>query len=188
MSRRDPLAGRVARRRAGGLAAGLRGDIRRLLTGPPCEAERTRARMASRITHIEAALVLGLDFGFAPDAELGLRRGHARNLAFAIRGSVLVDSLTEASHLAEELIATIGWIQRRVGEIEAAIPPEPWTESWSGRLLAVAAQALPEALRRDFIEDQCGNLSAVESRREWACYMLGLLVRMPAIAASAPVA
>lgn len=186
MSRRDPLAGRAARRRAGGLAAGLRGDIRQLNHGPPGEAERIRARMASRVWHIEAALVVGLDFGFAPDAELGLRRGHARNLALALRSSIPADRLAEASRLAEELIGTVGWIQRRVAEIEAAIRPEPWTETWSGRLLAVAARALPRALRRDFIEDQCGNLSAVGSRAEWARYMVGLLLRMPSIAAAAP--
>jgi hypothetical protein len=185
VSRRDALRGRIARRRVGGLAAALRGDIRELRVGPPGEAERVRARMARRVRDLEEVLVLGLDFGFTPDAELGLRRGHARNIAVAMRSCVLAGSLAEASRLAQELIGTVGWIQARVREIEAAIPPDPWVDSWSGRLLAVAARALPRALRRDFIEDQCGNLSAVESRREWARYMLGLLVRMPAIAAAA---
>ncbi len=48
-----------------------------------------------------------------------------------------------------------------------------------------AAALLPAEQRRDFVEDQCGNLASAESQGERARYLLGLLIRMPAVAAAA---
>src|SRR5438270_248313 len=55
----------------------------------------------------------------------------------------------------------------------------------AGRLIALSARVLPPELRHEFVEDQCGNLASVESRGEWLGYLLGLLTRMPSIAAAA---
>ena len=178
-------AQRVARRGAAARAAGLRGDIALLRRAPAADAKPIQRRIGRAVRSIEEALALGLDFRFAPDPELAVRRGHARNLAHALRREVDVGRLPEASRLAAELIETIGWIQRRVLEVEAAAPAGAWTASWSGRVLRLAARLLPAHLRRDFVEDQCGNLCAAASRRESACYLLGLLVRMPVVAAAA---
>ena len=79
----------------------------------------------------------------------------------------------------------MAWIRQRAAELDAPPALEPWTASSAGRLLALTARLLPSELRREFIEDQCGNLASVESRREWVAYLLGLLTRMPRIAAAA---
>ncbi|HKA10913.1 MAG TPA: hypothetical protein VKI99_10640 [Candidatus Dormibacteraeota bacterium] len=166
------------------------------------EAKRALARHRRRVrataTDLERSLSFGLGFDFAPDADLGLMRGHARNLALVISRNVQAAAdpglesvphaqqlLLQAGRFAQELVATIESIQRRVLEIEATTLNDPWSATWAGRLLAVAARLLPPERRRDFIEDQCGNLEMVESRREWACYMLGLLAQMPDVALAA---
>jgi hypothetical protein len=182
------------------------GDAGRLLDGAAARAAarddvaRCRRQVRATVDRIDETLDFGLDFEFVPDPDLGYRRGHARNVALVIRRNVQLalgpaaDSasrsryLSEVRRLAEELSGTIGWIQRRVSEVEAGAPTDEWSATWSGRLLAVAARLLPAHRRRDFIEDQCGNLEQVEPRGEWARYMLGLLARMPDIAAVAPAA
>jgi len=174
---------RAARRRAASRAAGLRGDIKLLRGGRSAEPEVLRGRIARSAGAIEETLALGLDFGFSPDPELGRWRGHARNIARAIRGEIEGGRLAEASRLAAELIDTIGWIQRHAPEADAAAAGGPWAATWSGRVLGLAARSLPPHLRRDFVEDQCGNLCAAASRRERARYLLGVLARMPRLAA-----
>ena len=166
------------------------------------EAKRALARYRQRaraiVTDLDRSLSYGLGFDFAPDADLGLMRGHARNLALVISRNVQAavnpgvenvphaqQMLLQAGRFAQELVATIELIQRRVLEIEATTLNDPWSATWAGRLLAVAARLLPPERRRGFIEDQCGNLEMVESRREWARYMLGLLAQMPDIALAA---
>lgn len=166
------------------------------------EAQRAlahhRQRVRATADDLDRSLSFGLGFDFAPDADLGLMRGHARNLALVISRNVqaavnpgvenvphVQQLLLQAGRYAQELVATIESIQRRVLEIEATTLNDPWSATWAGRLLAVAARLLPPERRRDFIEDQCGNLEMVESRREWARYMLGLLAEMPNIALAA---
>ena len=183
-------------------------DIGRVLEAPVspalgrAEAQRAVARYRQRVrataNDLDNSLSFGLGFDFAPDPDLGLMRGHARNLALVISCNVQAavnpgvenvphaqQLLLQAGRFAQELVATIELIQRRVLEIEATTVNDPWSATWAGRLLAVAARLLPPERRRDFIEDQCGNLQVVESRREWARYMLGLLAQMPDIALAA---
>jgi len=56
------------------------------------EAKRALARHRRRVrataTDLERSLSFGLGFDFAPDADLGLMRGHARNLALVISRNV----------------------------------------------------------------------------------------------------
>lgn len=153
--------------------------------------------MRATVARLDRALDLGLRFGFAPDAELALRRGHARNAALAIRRAVALAAVSEldqaerarslgmAAALAEELIDTVGWIQRRVLEAEAGAPAGEWSATWSGRLLSLAARLLPAGERRDFVEDHCANLGMAGSRLERLAYLAGLLAQMPDIAAAA---
>jgi hypothetical protein len=187
---------RDARKRAGALAARLRADARRLADAGEVSGG-SRDQLNATIGQIDRALEFGLDFDFTPDAELGFRRGHARNLALVLRrttGLALVPALDRAARgrclrqtaeLAEELIATLGWIQQRVREVEAGEAADEWSSTWSGRLLRVAARLLPAPRRREFVEDHCANLGLVESRREWLRYLAGLLTQMPEIAAAA---
>jgi hypothetical protein len=190
------LQRRDARKRAGALAARLRADTLRLADAREVSAG-SREQLNATIGQIDRALEFGLRFDFTPDAELGFRRGHARNVALVLRrtaGLALVPTLDPAARgrclrrtaeLAEELIATVGWIQRRVREVEAGEPAGEWSSTWSGRLLALAARMLPAAQRREFVEDHCANLDQVESRREWLWYLAGLLTQMPEIASAA---
>ena len=201
MNRQILLARRGARTRAAVLAGNLGCDIKQAL-----EMDAARAgtafplyrRMRAAAADLDKSLSFGLHFDFAPDADLSQMRGHARNLALVIHRNVQaalsagIEDVPGAQHLllqagrfAQELTGTVESIQRRVLEIEANTPHDPWSATWAGRLLAVAARLLPPERRRDFIEDQCGNLEMVESRREWARYMLGLLAQMPEIALAA---
>ncbi len=187
---------RDARKRAGALAARLRADARRLADAAEVSGG-SRGQLNATIGQIDRALEFGLSFDFAPDAELGFRRGHARNVALVLRRtaslallptldpSARARCLRQMAELAEELIATVGWIQQRVREMEAAEPADEWSSTWSGRLLALAARLLPAPERREFVEDHCANLDLVESRREWLRYLAGLLTQMPEIAAAA---
>jgi len=198
VNRQILLARRGARTRAAVLAGNLGSDIKHVLdmdaaAGGAASAVYRRVRATA--DDLDKALSFGLDFDFAPDDDLGRMRGHARNLVLVIRSNVravmssgvekvLPDRhlLRQAGRFAQELTATVESIQRRVLEIEASTPQDPWSATWAGRLLALAAQLLPPDRRRDFIEDQCANLEMAVSRREWARYMLGLLVGMPEIA------
>lgn len=184
--------------------SGIRGvlDARVSPTSGRAEAQRALARYRQKVRttadDLDRSLNSGLSFDFVPEADLGLMRGHARNLALVISRNVQAavnadienvphaqQLLLQAGRFAQELVATIESIQQRVLEIEATAMNDPWSATWAGKLLAVAARFLPPERRRDFIEDQCGNLEMVESKREWARYMLGLLARMPNIAVAA---
>lgn len=183
------------------MAGNLGCDIKQVLemdAAPAGAASPLYRRMRAAASDLDKSLSFGLDFDFAPDADLSQMRGHARNLALVIQRNVQaalgagVEDVRGAQHLllqagrfAQELTSTVESIQRRVLEIEASTPHDPWSATWAGRLLAVAARLLPPERRRDFIEDQCGNLEMVTSRREWARYMLGLLAQMPEIALAA---
>lgn len=125
-----------------------------------------------------------------------MMRAHARNVMFVIRQSVesalrpgleplqLAGHVQHANGLVLELAATIHRLVPRVLDAEAALSDDPWSETWAGRLLGLAATLLPAVQRRSFLEDQCGNLAQTESRREWIAYLAGVLLHMPAIAAS----
>jgi hypothetical protein len=182
----------VACRRAGALARGLGGDVSLWLgqgVAPPA------AEVRATLGRIDIALDAGLRFDGVPDAELGYRRGHARNVALVLRrtleelpaadASRRAELLTRVIRSAEDLAGTVAWIGHRAQELDRPAPVQPWTGTWSGRLLALAARLLPPELRLDFVEDQCGNLASAESRRERAAYVLGLLTRAPGIAVAA---
>jgi hypothetical protein len=191
----DP-ARRRARVRVGGLAATLRGDLGLLLEGGTADRDPTARRVRGTVVRLEETLAFGLRFDFAPDAELALMRAHARNVVFVIRRSVEAafrpgvelalrsDHLRHAIDLVDDLVQTVGQIGRRAHEIEADLPDEPWSGTWAGRLLRLAAALLPPDGRRAFLEDQCANLAEAESHREWIGYLVGVLAHMPAIAAA----
>ena len=158
---------------------------------------RLQRRLRNTVVHLDEALKFGLEFDFPPDSDLRLKRGDARNGAILIRGSMAAAlsappgsalrsaHLAQARRCAEELLATVRWIERRSAEVESSAPAAPWSATWAGRLLGLAAQLLPAEERREFIEDQCANLQWAESRRERARYLLGLLARMPEVGAAA---
>ena len=116
-------------------------------------------------------------------------RERAVQIAQATTGFIYYVSVAgitgERKSLPSELVETVGWIRQRASEPPATKRAQPWTTSWAGRLIALAARLLPPELRYEFVEDQCGNLAGVESRREWLGYLLGLVTRMPRIAAAA---
>jgi hypothetical protein len=147
--------------------------------------------------NLGAALARGLDADYGPDADLGLLRGHARNLELVIRrcldaalrpgaepmlGSTWFDPTVR---FADDLAATLDRFEVRVQGVEDALLDDAWSATPTGRLLALAACVLPAGQRRAFVEEQCANLGLAESRREWAGYVAGLLLRMPSIAAAA---
>lgn len=194
MKPRDVDARRRARWRAAALGARLRGAIEQLLdeAGAAPGSRPTAHELRVTIEALDRALRYGLDFGFTPDAELGRRRGHVRNVVLLVRRDLETagalprpDQLRRAERHAEELIGTVRWIDGRVLAVEAAGPDPTWPGSWSARLLGLASWLLPTHHRGAFIEEQCGNLAFAGSRREWARYLLGVLVQMPAIASAA---
>lgn len=214
MSREAMLTRRRARGRARALASRLHGDICRLLVqeaahgrlSPSIHLPAVAATAApaylvqqvrAHVSRIDEALRFGLDFDDALDPELRYRRAHVRNIAFMIRRNIESallphghsalhsDHLVQAGRHALELIETVSWIERRVLAIEAEAPDDSWSATWPATLLAIASRLLPVHHRREFIEDQCANLTLVSSRREWARYMFDLLVQMPGIAAAA---
>ena len=181
-------------KRAEAIARSLARDLEQLLgEGPPPPAGSLRSALGG----LDSALGAGLGYDLAADAEVAYRRGHARNLALVLRRSVEASLspdtdvaqraglLAQALRFAEELVETVGWIRQRASELPTARRAQPWTTSWGGRLIALSARVLPQELRQEFVEDQCGNLASVESRGEWLGYLLGLLTRMPSIAAAA---
>jgi hypothetical protein len=178
--------------RAAALARGLRRDVD-LLLGQGVSLPTRELRVTLR--RIEVALDAGLWFDRRPDAELGYRRGHARNVALVLRrtmdelaiadASDRVALLTRVMRSADDLATTVTWIGSRAQELDRPVPARPWAATWPGRLLGLAARLLPAEVRLDFVEDQCGNLACAESRRERAAYVLGLLTRAPGIAAAA---
>jgi hypothetical protein len=184
----------VGCRRAAALARGMARDLEQLVgDGAPRAADSLR----TAVRGIDYALGVGLGFELASDPEVTYRRGHARNLALVLRRTVeaslsagtdparSADLLSQAARMADELSQTVSWIWQRGLQLEAPTPVEPWTTGWAGRLLALAARQLPPEQRGGFVEDQCGNLASIDSRREWLGYLLGLLTRMPRIAAAA---
>lgn len=184
----------MACRRAGALARGLRRDLERQLGEGALPAA---ASLQGTLRRIDEVLAVGLGFDCRREPELAYRRGHARNVALVLRRSIegflgagddaarRADLLSQALRFADELVGTMAWIRQRAAELEGQPAHEPWTVSWAGRLLGLTARLLPPELRREFVEDQCGNLASVESWREWVVYLLGLLTRMPRIAAAA---
>jgi hypothetical protein len=182
----------AACRRAAALARGLGSDVSALLrrgVRPPADELRATLR------RIDLALDAGLRFEARPDAELGYRRGHARNVALVLRRTMdelpaadaarRAELLASVVRLAEDLAGTVTWIGDRARELDRPAPVQPWAGTWPGRLLGLAARLLPPEVRLDFVEDQCGNLASAESRRERVAYVIGLLTRAPAIAAAA---
>jgi hypothetical protein len=182
----------AACRRAGALARGLRRDVEVLLGQGRAPSARELRETLRRIDH---ALAAGLRFDVRLDAELGYRRGHARNVALVLRRTMeelpgadaprRAELLTRVMRSADDLARTVAWIGVRTLELDRPPPARPWTATWTGRLLGLAARLLPPEVRHDFVEDQCGNLASAESRRERAAYVLGLLTQAPAIAAAA---
>jgi hypothetical protein len=182
----------AACRRAGALARGLRRDLE-LVLGRGWRLQAAELRAALR--RIEIALDAGLGFDGGGDAELGYRRGHARNVALVLREAVeeslaadasrRPELLARAMRLADDLGGTVTWIGGRAADLDRPEPPRPWRGTWGGRLVGLLARLLPRDLRLDFIEDQCGNLASAASRRERVAYVLGLLTQAPAIAAAA---
>jgi hypothetical protein len=182
----------AACRRAAALARGLRRDVELLLgQGAPLPAPELRATLR----RIDVALDAGLGFESRPDAELAYRRGHARNVALVMHRTAeeltgtdaagRAELLSRVIRCADDLAATAMWIGGRALELDRPAPVRPWTATWSGRLLGLAARLLPPDVRHAFVEDQCGNLACAESRRERAAYLLGLLARAPGLAAAA---
>jgi hypothetical protein len=187
-------AQQVACRRAAALARGLAHDLEQVVGGGSGPAA---ASLRTAVGGIDYALGVGLGFDLAADPEVSYRRGHARNLALVLRRTLeaslaagtdaarRADLLSQAARFAAELSETVAWIRQEALQREAPTPVEPWTSSWAGRLLGVTARLLPPERRRDFVEDQCGNMAGIESRRERLGYLLGLVARMPRIAAAA---
>lgn len=185
-------------KRASALAQLLGRELEQL-RGKQISAAAGRTQTRATLARLDALLSIGLGFDVASDAELTYRRGHARNVALVLRRTVEAalttsvsgagrnELLLQAIRFADELTGTITWIRHRVLELPAAPAARPWNSTWAGRLLGVAARLLPAEQRQDFIEDQCGNLAGVASRREWAGYLLGLMTQMPRIAAAAVV-
>lgn len=183
----------LACRRVVALARGLAHDLEQVLRDDAATASDS-LRIAVR--SIDYALDIGLGSDPAADPEVAYRRGHARNVALVLRRTVeaslsagadparRTDLMLQAVRFADELIETVAWIRQQAMKVEAPAPVEPWTGSWAGRLLALAARLLPPELRREFVEDQCGNLASANSRREWLGYLLGLMTQMPRIAAT----
>jgi hypothetical protein len=181
----------AACRRAAALARGLGRDLGTLLAlgGRPRAAE-----VRPVLWRIDHELAAGLDFDGRPGDDLGYRRGHARNVALVLRRTLEESLAADAAHrrellaravrLADDLAATATWIGRRAVELDVPEPARPWTATWAGRLVGLAARLLPREVRVDFVEDQCGNLACAESRRERVAYVLGLLTRAPLIAAA----
>jgi hypothetical protein len=192
--RYDP-ARRRARGRIGTLAAVLRADLGGL-HGDVASRGPIARRARGTVVRLEETFAFGMRFDFAPDAELTLLDGHARNAVSAIRLNIeeALRQRTEpalrarrlrlAVDLVDDLVRTVDHMTRRAQEIEAGLPGEPWSCTWAGRLLGVAAALLPSDHRRAFLEDQCGNLAQASSRREWLGYLAGVLLHMPAIAAA----
>lgn len=186
---------RAACRRASALALGLGQNLDQLVADRASGAAG-RARARDTLWRIDAALGVGLAFKDALDPQLAYRRGHARNVALVLRRTIeaalanetpaarQTELLALAIRFTEELAETVTWIGQSVADLAHAPALRPWSSSWAGRLLAMAAWLLPREQRQDFIEDQCGNLSTVASRREWVTYLLGLLTDMPRIAAA----
>jgi hypothetical protein len=182
----------AACRRAAALARGLGRDVSLLLRQ---DARPPAAELRATLRSIDLALDAGLRFEGRLDAELGYRRGHARNVALVLRrtmdelpaadASRRAELLTRVIRFAEDLAGTVTWIGDRTPELDRPGPGRPWTATWSGRLLGLTARLLPPEVRFDFVEDQCGNLANAESRRERIAYVLGLLTRAPGIAAAA---
>ena len=182
----------AACRRAGALARGLRRDVEL-----PFEQGRSPSASELRDTlwRIDHALAAALRFDVRQDAELGYRRGHARNVALVLRRTMeelrgvdaarRAELLTRVVRSADDLASTVAWIGVRTQDLDLPPPTQPWRATWTGRLVGLAARLLPPEVRRDFVEDQCGNLAGAESRRERAAYVLGLLAHAPAIAAAA---
>lgn len=182
----------AACRRAGALARGLGLDVAALLGqgGRPRPAE-----LRATLRRIDHELAVGLRFDGRPGDDLGYRRGHARNVALVLRRTVEESLAADAAHraellarvvrLADDLAVTAAWIGRRAVELDVPERERPWTATWAGRLVGLAARLLPREARVDFVEDQCGNLACAESRRERAAYLLGLLTRAPLLAAAA---
>jgi hypothetical protein len=182
----------AACRRAGALARGLRRDVELLLREgrPPAVGE-----LRTALWRIDVALAAGLRFDVRLDAELGYRRGHARNVALVLRRTMeelrgvdaarRAELLTRVTRSADDLASTVAWIGLRTRDRDRPPPAQPWRATWTGRLVGLVARLLPPEVRLDFVEDQCGNLAGAESRRERAAYVLGLLTRAPGVAAAA---
>ena len=183
-------------KRASALAQGLGRELEQLRAN---QASAVACRIQARATlgRLDTILSIGLGFDAGSDPELTYRRGHARNVALVLRRTVEAalaasasasgqnELLAQAIRFADELTGTLTWIRHRVLELPPAPAARPWDSTWAGRLLAVAARLLPAGQRQDFIEDQCGNLASVTSRREWVGYLLGLMTQMPRVAAAA---
>jgi len=198
LDRRDRGA---ARRRARTHALRLGRDLAELrqaeAAGDGDLAIRLRHRVQVTARNLGAALAHGLDADYGPDADLGLLRGHARNLELVIRRCLdaalrpgaepLLRSgwLEPTVRFADELAGTLDRFEVRVQKVEDELLDDAWSATPTGRLLSLAAWVLPAGLRRGFVEEQCANLGLAESRREWAGYLAGLLLRMPSIAAAA---
>jgi hypothetical protein len=196
------------RKRARALAIALAHEIRKLVAAdaatqasrrpdPGGSAALRRRRIRNTLVQLGEALNFGLDFDFVPDPDLSHQRAHARNLVAMVRRSaeaglsagagsaVASEHLLQGARFAEELVGTVNWIQQRAFEYESCTRDQPWSATWAGTVLRAMAKLLPPNQQVQFIEDQCANLEWAESRPEWFGYLLGLLVRMPGIAASA---
>jgi hypothetical protein len=169
----------AAYRRAISLSTGLARDLEGLAegTGHPTEP------IGISLARVERALAFALGFDVGDDPEAVHRRAHARNVAMVLRrmvdtwpgGGAESAELARAARYSGELVETVVWI-RVHAPVATARPAAPWHGTWAGRLVALPACLLPAEIRLEFIEDQCGNLAAVGSRREWLVYVIGLFV------------
>jgi hypothetical protein len=201
LNRLDRLDRGAARRRARAHAVRLGRDLAELRQAEASAdgdlAIRLRHRVQVTVRNLGAALSRGLDADYGPDADLGLLRGHARNLELVIRRCLEAALRPGAEPLlrsgwfeptvrfADDLAATLDRFDARAQRVEDELLDDAWSATPTGRLLALAAFVLPAGQRRGFVEEQCANLGLAESRREWAGYVASLLVRMPSIAAAA---
>jgi hypothetical protein len=201
LDRLDRLDRGAARRRARAHAVRLGRDLAELrqaeAAGDGDLAIRLRHRVRVTARNLGAALSRGLDADYGPDTDLGLLRGHARNLELVIRRCLEAALRPGAEpplrsgwfeptvRFADELAGTLDRFEVRVQKVEDELLDDAWSATPTGRLLSLAACVLPVGQRRGFVEEQCANLGLAGSRREWAGYVAGLLVRMPSIAAAA---
>jgi hypothetical protein len=178
----------AAYRRVLALCRGLTSDLEGMRGG-----RRAGDPVGVSLARVERALAAALGYDLGDDREAVHRRAHARNVVMVLRRTLESwrrpgsdpDLLARAARYADELADTVAWIRLHAPRVETPAPTAAWRATWACRLVSLPARLLPAEVRWEFIEDQCGNLAAARSRREWLGYAVGLLAAVPRLAAAA---
>ena len=112
----------------------------------------------------------------------------AFTLSFGIASAILLGELIGPRYSATRVLRSIGgvlsvivqsfWVRRRMDRLGL----EDWSRARSARLLNWVSLILPEEVRVDYVEEQCSNLAAATSRREWLLYLFDQILAAPRIA------